>query len=183
MKFTKFLVLAGGLVGLLAFFLPLVAVKHSGVTGALSAYRIVKGIDNAEQVIANADTGSVGGATDPEAARVSKAEANQALGEVKGVVLAIFAPALLLALIGGVAVLRKKFGRLGGVGALLFGGIGLGIWALLNSAANEVAASGNTGDVKGVGMYLLMVTGLCGLVGGILALARPDRGQAVARAA
>ena len=180
MRFTKFIVLAGGLIGLLAFFMPLVAVKHSGTTGALSAFRIVKGLDEAGQAISSADTASVGGAQEREAARVSVAEANEALSSVKGVVLAIFAPALLLALIGGVAVLRKKFGRLGGVGALLFGGIGLGIWAILNTAANEVAAEGGTGDVKGIGMYLLMFTGLCGLVGGILALAKPDRGPATA---
>jgi hypothetical protein len=176
MKFTKFVVLAGGIIGLLAFFLPLVAVKDSGVTGALSAYRIVKGIDTAEQVVAAADTAAVDAYGKSESFQASKAEANAALGEVKMVVLAVFAPALLLALIGGVAVMRKKFGRLGGVGALLFGGIGLGIWAILNSAANEVAASGNTGDVKGMGMHLLMITGLCGLVAGIITLVKPDRG-------
>jgi hypothetical protein len=181
MKFTKFIVLAGGLIGLLAFFLPLIAVKDSGVTGALSAYRIVKGIDSAQQVIEHADTAAVDAYDKSEAFAASKADANQALGEVKGVVLAIFAPALLLTLIGGVAVMRKKFGRLGGVGALLFGAIGLGIWAILNAAASEVEATGGS-DVKGIGMWLLMLTGLCGLVAGIMTLVKPDRGPAAAPA-
>ena len=183
MKFTKFVVLAGGIIGLLAFFMPLVAVKNSGVTGALSAYRIVKGIDTAQEVISTADTAAVEAYGKTAEFRASKEEANAALGEVKGVVLAIFAPALLLAVIGGVAVMRKKLGRLGGVGALLLGGVGLGIWAILNSAANEVAASGNSGDVKGIGMHLLMITGLCGLVGGIITLVKPDRGPTAFSAA
>ena len=181
MKFTKFVVLAGGILGLLAFFLPLVAVKNSGVTGALSAYRIVKGIDSADQVVSGADTAAVDAYSASDSFQESKADANKALSDVKPVVLAIFAPALLLALIGGVAVLRKKFGRLGGVGALLFGGVGLGIWAILNTAANEVAETGGS-DVKGMGMWLLMLTGLCGLVGGILTLAKPDRGLAATTA-
>lgn len=182
MKFTKFIVLAGGLIGLLAFFLPLVAVKDSGVTGALSAYRIVKGIDSADQVIEHANSAAVDSYDKSDEFQASKKDANAALGDVKGVVLAIFAPALLLVLIGGVATMRKKFGRLGGVGALLFGGIGLGIWAILNTAANEVAATGGS-DVKGAGMYMLMVTGLCGVVAGILTLAKPDRGPVAVAAA
>lgn len=182
MRFTKFIVLAGGLIGLLAFFLPLVAVKDSGVTGALSAYRIVKGIDSAAQVVDHADSAAVDSFDKSDEFQTTKKDANAALGEVKGVVLAVFAPALLLALIGGVAAMRKKFGRLGGVGALLFGGIGLGIWAILNAAANEVAAQGGH-DVKGTGMYLLMVTGLCGVVAGIMTLVKPDRGPAATIAA
>src|SRR5690242_10275172 len=76
MKFTKFIVLAGGLLGLLAFFLPLVAVKDSGVTGALSAYRIVKGIDSADQVIEHANSAAVDGYDKSEEFQATKKDAN-----------------------------------------------------------------------------------------------------------
>jgi hypothetical protein len=177
MKFTKFLVLAGGVLGLIAFFLPLIAVKDSGVKGSISAFQVVKGIDSAQDVIDNADTAQFDASGE---GKKFKKDANEALSEVKGIFLAIFAPALFLAIIGGVATMRKKFGRLGGAGALIFGGIGLGIWAILNTAANEVAAEGGSGDVKGIGMWVLLVTGLAGLIGGILTLVKPDRGPASA---
>jgi len=179
-KLTKFIVLVGGILGIIAFFLPLIAVKDSGVEGALSAFTIVKGIDQASDVIN--DKAVAAAADSAEEFASQKKDANDALGAVKGVVLAIFAPALLLVVIGGVGVMRKKFGRLGGTGALLFGLIGLGIWAVLNSAANDVASDAHAGSVKGIGMYLLAVTGACGILGGLMTLVKPDRGEAAVAA-
>ena len=133
MKASKFIILAAGILGLLAFFLPLVAVKDSGVKGALSAFQIVKGLDGAQdQVSANAkelDVQLAAMNTTVNGRAATSKDANEALGAVKGVVMAIFAPALLLAIIGGIAASRKKLGRLGGFGALFFGLIGLAIWA------------------------------------------------------
>ncbi len=70
------------------------------------------------------------------------------------------------ALIGGMGVARKKFGRVAGTFSLLLGFVGLGIAALLKSAAE--------GDA-GIGLTMLIVTGLAGIVGGVLALAKPER--------
>jgi hypothetical protein len=176
MKFTKFVVLAAGLAGLLAFFLPLVSVKDSGIKGAISAFQIVKGIDSASDVVDQAAV-TAGSAADRAMAR----DANQALGAIKGIVLALFVPAVLLTLLGGLGTARKRFGRGMGAGSLVVGVIGLAIWAILNSAASEAGSDG--GSAAGIGLHLLLLTGLGGLVGGLLALVKPDRGELAYRGA
>lgn len=165
-KATKYIVLAAGLIGLVAFFMPLIAVQKSGVEGKLSAYRIVKGIDSAQDVVKEAGAGA-GTVEDKQAVE----EANKALGDVKGIVLAIFGPALLLALFGGIGAAKKRFGRGLAIPSFLIGLIGLGIWALLNSAAS----AGDGESVAGVGMHMLMLTGLGGTIGGLFAMIKPDR--------
>ena len=90
---------------------------------------------------------------------------------VKGIVIAVFLPALLLAVIGGLGVARRKFGRVAGTFSLIFGLIGLAIAGLLVAAAE--------GD-SGAGIMLLVVTGVAGFLGGLLALIKPDRGLATA---
>lgn len=143
MKASKFIVLAGGVVGIFAFFLPMVAVQRSDFTGTVSAFQIIKGLDSA------------------------------AVNDLKGIVMAFFSPAILLTLIGGMGVARKKFGRVAGAFSLIFGLIGLGIGGLLTSAAE--------GD-SGSGLTLLLVTGVAGVVGGLMALIKPELARARASA-
>jgi hypothetical protein len=166
-KANKFIVLAAGVLGLIGFFLPLVSVAQSGVKGTLSAFQIVKGIDSAQDVV------STEGAAIAETAegKAAVGEANDALGAVKGIVLALFVPALFLTLFGGIGAAKKRFGRGLGIGSLLFGIVGLGIWALLNSAAEGSA---------GIGLHMLLLTGLGGAVGGLMATIKPERGQQLA---
>jgi len=166
-KATKYIVLAAGLIGLVAFFMPLIAVEKSGVEGKLSAYRIVKGIDSAQDVVKESGA-AAGSVQDKQAVE----EANAALGDVKGIVLAIFGPALLLAVFGGIGAARKRFGRGLAIPSFLIGLIGLGIWALLNSAAS---AAGGGESVAGIGMHMLMLTGLGGTIGGLFGMVKPDR--------
>ena len=163
MKASKFVVLVGGILGILAFFLPMVSVTRQGHTATVSAFQVVKGLDavsselNKEEVkVKAASYGETGSLND----------AKDGVGSIKGIVMAIFAPALLLALIGGAGVARKKFGRVAGTFSLLFGLLGLGIGAILKSAAE--------GD-SGIGLTILLITGLAGIVGGIMALVKPER--------
>ena len=161
MKASKFIVLAGGILGILAFFLPMVTVQRQDFTGSVSAFQIMKGLDavsvatsTTEVSVALADAGS------------SAQSAKEALDGMKAIVMAIFVPALMLVLIGGLGVYRKKFGRVAGTFSLLFGLLGLGIGSLLKSAAE--------GD-SGIGLTLLLVTGVAGVVGGLIALVKPER--------
>ncbi len=168
-KTMKFLVLISGLIGLIAFFLPILAVENSGVEGKLSAFQIVKGIETAKDVVKQAPT--TGTAEEKQAVD----DANAELDKYRGFVYAIFGPAALLFLFGLIGVLRGRFGRGLGITSLLIGLIGLGIWALLNAAANEVSAEHGE-SVKGVAMHLLMVTGLGGTLAGLITTVAPDRG-------
>jgi hypothetical protein len=162
-KAAKFIVLGAGILGLIGFFLPLISVQKSGIEGKLSAFQIVKGLDSAQDVVGEAHA-AAGTAED----KAAVAEANEALGAVKGIVLALFVPAFLLALFGGIGAAKKRFGRGLGVTSLLIGLVGLGIWALLSSAAEGSA---------GVGLHMLLLTGLGGIGGGLIATVKPDRGM------
>ena len=159
MKASKFIVLVGGILGILSFFLPLVSVERQGAKASVSAYQIIKGLDQVEVAV---DEGARQAAVSVETTR----EAKEGIGAMKGIVMAVFGPALLLTLIGGMGVARKRFGRVAGTFSLLLGLVGLAIGALLKSAAE--------GD-GGIGLTLLILTGVAGIVGGIAALVKPER--------
>jgi hypothetical protein len=162
MKASKFIVLVGGILGILAFFLPLVSVERAGHKADVSAYQVVKGLDQAQTAV---DDGVQQSAFDADTATSAKKD----IGALKGIVMGVFAPALLLALIGGIGVARRKFGRVAGTFSFLLGLVGLGIGAILKAAAD--------GD-GGVGLTLLLLTGFAGVVGGLATLIKPDRGAA-----
>ncbi len=163
MKASKFVVLVGGILGILAFFLPMVSVTRQGKNVTVSAFQVVKGL---EAVSSELDTDEVRVKAAAYGETESLRGAKDGVSGIKGIVMAIFAPALLLAFIGGMGVARKKFGRVAGTFSLLFGLLGLGIGAILKSAAE--------GD-SGIGLTILLLTGLAGIVGGIMALAKPER--------
>ncbi len=163
MKASKLIVLVGGILGILAFFLPLVSVHRADFHGTASAYQIVKGLDKVGSAVDEA-------ADRAEAPSMEVDQAKDGLGKIKGLVMAIFAPAAVLALLGGLGVARKKFGRGAGTLALLVGLIGLAIAALLKSAAE--------GDA-GIGLTFLLITGAAGVVGGVMALVNPERRPAM----
>lgn len=162
MKASKFLVLAGGLLGILAFFLPMVTIHRADYSGSASAFQIIKGLSVASDAVSSEEVRAA--AMNSEAV----SQAKEGLDAMKGIVMAIFVPAILLAAIGALAVTKKKFGRGAGVFAFLLGLVGLGIGALLKSAA---------GDDGGIGLTLLLATGVLGTLGGLFALVKPDRGE------
>jgi len=159
MKATKFIILVGGLLGLLAFFLPLVSVERGGHSASVSAFQVMKGLDAVEVSVDQ-------GAASREIDVATSASAKQDIGAMKGIVMAIFAPAALLALLGGLGVKRRRFGRVAATFSLLGGIAGLGIASILKSAA---------GGDGGIGLTLLMVTGVAGIIGGLIALVKPER--------
>jgi hypothetical protein len=162
MKATKFIVLVGGILGILAFFLPMVTIHRADFNGSASAFQLIKGLNAASDAV-NSD--------EVRAAAISSvdvAKANEGLDAMKGIVAAIFVPAILLAIMGGFGVKRKKFGRVAGGFSLLFGLIGLGIATILRSAA---------GSDAGIGLTLLLLTGVAGTLGGLITLVKPDRGE------
>ena len=162
MKASKFLVLAGGLLGIIAFFLPMVTVHRGGHEASVSAFQIIKGLNLASD--------AVGSETVSHAAMNTEAvaSAKEGLDTMKGIVMAIFVPAILLAALGALGVSKKKFGRGIGFFSFILGLAGLGIGALMKSAA---------GDDGGIGLTLLLATGALGTVGGLFALVKPDRGE------
>jgi len=167
MKASKFLVLAGGILGILAFFLPMVTLHRADYSGSASAFQLIKGLSVASDAVSSEDVRAAAMSSE------SVQSAKEGLDAMKGIVMAIFVPAILLAAIGALGVSKRRFGRVAGVFSLLFGLIGLGIGALLNSAA---------GPDAGIGLTLLLGTGVLGAVGGLFALIKPERAATAAQA-
>lgn len=173
MKASKFIVLVGGIVGLIAFFLPAINVTHQGKTVGVSAMQLVAGLDLAKDAVDKAESPDVGGLGAGELSK-AKADASSEISKVKGFVLGLFAPALLLVIIGGVGAMRRRFGRGLGSLSLLLGLISLALGALIMSVASE----GGKEAGAGIAITLLVVTGAAGALGGLMALIKPDRGMA-----
>ncbi len=161
MKFAKFSVLAAGVAVLIAWFLPYATVRAGGLYVHVSAFQVMKGVDSMSEV-SNVDLG-------PEADRSMSASADNT---AKGAVALIFAPPLLLLALGGVAIKRKKLGRLGGAGALLLGGWATAFGAALISVTQDVGPEAGVG----AGGYAYLVGGVVALASGLLILIKPDRG-------
>lgn len=172
-KSTKYIILAAGIIGLISFFMPLISVSKAGITGKLSAYRIVMGISSAKDVV-----GKAGNKAKSVDEKVAVAEANKALGALRGIVLGVFFPALMIFIFGLAGTLRKSFGRGLAIPTFIFGLLGLGISSLLTAAAG----SGGGESVAGSGMYMLLLASVVGTVGGLVAIIRPDRKEVASQA-
>ena len=170
-KLTKFVILAGAVIALVSFFLPLVSanLKEIDLHAKFSAFQLVKGASTLEDAI--------GG----KAATAHQAEAKQAIHDlqgtfdtIKGVVALAYSPAALLFLVGLIGVVRGKLGRLGGFFALLFGAVAGGVGAVM------LAATGGSSDAAsakpGLAIYAMLLGGALGTLGGLVALVKPDRG-------
>jgi hypothetical protein len=159
MPAAKWIVLVAGVVGLTAFFVPLARIEHRGVVVPITALDVVRGVDERADEVATSDL--------PAA---DKAEVDDTLTELKGVVLACFAPAAVLVLIGGIGAARRRLGRIGGTLAVLVGGVGALIWYGLATGA----ADAGPGAEGGFGLHLLLLSALGGIAGGMMAAVRPD---------
>ena len=171
-KYVKFIILGAGAIGLLAFFMPLISINKGGFKGTASAYQIVSGLDKAQKKGRKAIKKHRKDINKSADAKEFVKDADDAVSAIKGIVMAVFLPALLLTLFGGIGLLRKKFGRVLASFSFIFGLIQLGIWALLYAAAKE----GGAESIIGFGMHMLFITGLAGIVGGLMGLIKPDRG-------
>jgi hypothetical protein len=166
---TKYIVIACGLAGVAAFFMPLIHVNMKGYQGQVSAYDALKGIEVAEE---GAKAGEVAGKltgnrdlTQDSRDVKDKAETARALLVIPFVPPAVF---LILGLFG---FIKGSFGRIFGLGTLLFALIGLGLAALLYSAAQDEQVE----DVLGNGFYLLALSYAGAAVCGLFSFLLPDR--------
>lgn len=171
MKIWKILILLTGLAGIAGFFLPMTKTSETSFS-ALDIMR-AKTADHASQIAD--EMKKVGEAHDASAEMTAKAAADigeRGLNGLKGVVAALFVPALLLTLIGLTGVVRGKFLRLGAIFALLLGLVSSAIWGIFFLASKDVP-----GSSIGIGLHMLLVAGLGGVLGGIGNLIKPDDGD------
>ncbi|MCA9675273.1 MAG: hypothetical protein H6709_04950 [Kofleriaceae bacterium] len=176
MKAIKFVILGAGLLGLLSFFLPLVKGTINGETLSFSAGDVMKGVDLAQQGVKQVKDSVTDDISEvaPDAKQSLK-DLDDALDTIKGIVILFFAPSFFLFVIGGVGALRKKLGRLGGVGALLIGALGAAMSGFVIAVLSDPGVK-EVGFGPGLALYLLMVGDVAAVVCGLLTLIKPDRG-------
>lgn len=168
-KLAKFIVLGGGVLGILGFFLPLITASYQGVNAQMSTFQLVSGIDKIDEIV-DVKIDEV-----PAEAQAGLQEFNEGLKKARAVFYALFAPSALLLLMGLLAVAKARMGRVLGVFAFLVGGAGVGIWALLQSIISEAAKNGGEAG-GGIGMHLILVSGALGIIAGLIALISPEKG-------
>ena len=173
MKAWKFIVLVGGIAGLIGFFMPFMKVKTpDGKSEAgISGFQFVRGVGDVQALLPANETAGI---SHEDLAKAEKV-INDTLQTASGYVLMFYAPTALVLLIGAICVARGRMRRLAGVLALLTGGASAGVWALFNMVAAEDKGGGVS---LGLGLHLILVAGICGIVGGLGALVKPDTGEA-----
>lgn len=172
MKAWKYLVLIGGIAGVAGFFLPFITFTSSDgqLTGAISAYRIVSGIDDVTQLIEGARPVTMTNAEVQQFATLFDHE----LATYRGALVGFFVPAVALALLGALAGARHKMGRIAGLLAIALGLANAGVWWLFYQVSHEQA--GSPAGI-GLGLHLVGIAGVLGVLAGLGALLLPDRGE------
>ncbi len=171
MKAWKYLVVIGGIAGVVGFFLPFITFhsRAEHIAGSVSAYQIVRGIDDVDELLDGARPATV---TSAEAQRlVTMFDAE--LARYRSALVACYVPAAALALLGALAGARRKMGRLAALIAIGLGLANAGVWLLFYQVSMEHP------DVTaglGAGLHLLLVAGVLGAIAGLGALIAPDRG-------
>jgi len=169
MPLWKYLVLIGGIAGIAGFFLPFINFEGK-LTGSISAYQIVRGIDDVTDFIEGSKPLV---AANPDAQQVTT-KVNKQLVDGRSLLIKVFAPAVALALFGVIIGLRRKLGRLGGLIAILLGAANGLVWFLLFQVSVE---SHDTSATIGIGIHILALAGAFAITGGIGALLLPDHGD------
>lgn len=169
-KAAKFMVLVGGLMGIVAFFLPMATVEGQGQTIKASAFQAVRGATFIEGKAKEVE-GSAISAQDKKSA----GEVGDFFTKVKSVLYGLYAPAVLLMLLGLIGVIKQKFGRGFAIFSVLLGLVSLAIWGFLFMLAGEVNKDGDTKLTLGLGSHFLLGTGILGFLGGITNTVKPDR--------
>jgi uncharacterized BrkB/YihY/UPF0761 family membrane protein len=193
MKAWKFIVLAGGIIGLLGFFLPFMkfGVGNSGSVG-VSGFALVKGLPEARELLASEIE-----KMPEEQIKKAAAELEDSAKKAGGLIMMFYIPTALVLLIGAVNTARGKMGRLAGFLGLLAGGAAILVWVLFQqvmSADVSGAVQHSTGDPTGkaiaeaivdnvsvqmgMGLHLILLSGILGAVAGLGCLVKPDRPEA-----
>jgi uncharacterized membrane protein YphA (DoxX/SURF4 family) len=171
MKLWKVVVLLAGVAGVIGFFTPFVEYRSPDgkITSDASAFQMARNVDNAGDVTAQA---TQLGLSHDDARRLAKAFRDGA-NAYRGGLIAFFAPAGLLTLLGVILLLRDRMGRFSGLMAIAFGAACCLVFSRFwqaDQASRDMSAS------LGIGLYLLLAAGLGGVLAGLGALVSPDRG-------
>jgi hypothetical protein len=171
MRLWKVLALLAGVAGIIGFFTPLIEYRtpDGRISGDASAFQLARSVDNLGDISAQ---GQSLGLSREDSQRIAKVF-HDGLNAYRGVAIAYFAPAGLLALLGILLLLRDRMGRFSGLVTLVLGGACCAVFGLFwqaDQSSRDASAS------LGLGLYLLLGAGLGGVLAGLGALVTPDLG-------
>lgn len=171
MSAWKYLVLLGGIIGVLGFFLPFVDVHTTEARFGRhpSAFDLVRRLEGLDAM--TLDLTKLGLA-DADAKRMAT-QAHDQLQTARTAASVIYAPAALLALLGIVCGIRRRMGRLAGLISLILGGASGAVWGIFFYVARGDPHHSAT---MGMGANLLLASAAAGMIAGLGALIVPDRG-------
>lgn len=175
MKVAKHVLILLGLVGVLGVVMPLAELRKGPAGVTLSAKELSFGLEKTHGMLDRKLPGFLEKRI-PADVRDTRDDVKMVADYLKWAVL-VYLPALLLVVIGIIAVSRKQLGRPLGSAVLLVGVIALGTWIALHKA---IAYALVEADVKGMtielmgGAHMLLITAATGIGVGIAALVRPD---------
>ena len=175
MKLAKHVLILLGLVGVLGVVMPLAELRKGPAGVTLSAKELSFGLEKTHGMLDKKLPGFLEKRI-PTDVRDTRDDVKMVADYLKWAVL-VFVPAVLLVVIGIIAVSRKRLGRPLASAALLVGVIALGAWIALHEV---IAYALVEADVKGMtielmsGAHMLLITAATGIGVGIAALVRPD---------
>lgn len=184
-KISKFVLIGLGALGLVAFFMPLIHVKKADAK--VSAWQVIKGLDKVSKVAgeasdklnkltdqakatANKEVAERTGVKDLEKAQQTAKATSEGADAAKVLFYIPFVPAAIFVLIGLLAVFRR-FSRFSAMGAIFWGVVGIGIWALIRAAAKDVGVE----DALGSAIPMLAVSYFGATAVGIVGLFKPEK--------
>jgi hypothetical protein len=163
-------------------FVPMVAIKYGRVTLGLTAMDLSFGMDKT-RAVAEKELPKlpkvIGKRLESRLDSLRSDQTDlQLVLEASKWAMAAFIPGLLLGLLGGIAIARRKLGRVIGVLSIPLGLASIGAWFGLRFAMQYAAAEADLGKVEvalQLGAHALLVIGGLGLLAGLGALIKPDR--------
>ena len=164
----KYILLVGGIAGVLGFFLPFIrnTGEHKAIIDKISAYDVVRGADAMSDLVRTAEQAGLAGKD------TKQLQENLELSRTA--LMAFYLPSALLALLGAIVGWRRKMGRIAALLALLLGAVNVAIWYLFYAVASE---DPDHALKLGIGMHLVLLAGVAAAVAGVGAMVAPDRGD------
>ncbi len=168
----KYLLIAAGLAGAIAIFMPLLTIKKGFFEQGFSARDLVINGENTRHTLAG-KLPKIATAHLPKSLRPLRSDVDDALLGARAMS-AIFIPALLLLGLGFLAAYRSECGRRIGTFALLCSIASIAGWFALRWGLREYGTASLSIQIGSAGTMLWVVGGL-GLVASVGALVQPER--------
>jgi hypothetical protein len=172
MKPWKYVLLAAGLLGAIAIFMPMVTIRKGFFEQDFSTRDLVFNGEQTRQTL-NGKIPKIAMQHLPKSLQSLRSDLQDVLLAARALS-AVFVPAMLLLLLGGFAVYRGACGRVIGAAAVLLGVASMAGWFALRWGLREYGTDSINIQLSS-GATMLLVVGALGVVGGIGALLQPEK--------